>query len=241
FLVSHLGDPKPAIKPGHYTLFGFRFCPFVDRVRMVLEYYKIPYDVVWISLSSKPSWYLEMNPIGKVPLLINKEGKTIVESDVIMRYLDETSGNKRLMSLCGETEWKRAGMLASKLAAPSFGILYGVSVRQEDASAYREACQEVDDAIKGPYFLGSELTLADFLLFAHLNHFEAVMARLDGVAPAEVCDVSMTDPNLVKWLRLVGFLNAMRRLPCVDSAFTPPRIRALYAESYRKGQPNPDL
>lgn len=67
------------------------------------------------------------------------------------------------------------------------------------------------------------------------------MARLDGVAPAEVCDVSMTDPNLVKWLRLVGFLNAMRRLPCVDSAFTPPRIRALYAESYRKGQPNPDL
>lgn len=71
--------------------------------------------MVWISLSSKPSWYLEMNPIGKVPLLINKEGKTIVESDVIMRYLDETSGNKRLMSLCGETEWKRAGMLASKV------------------------------------------------------------------------------------------------------------------------------
>ncbi|TGZ70193.1 hypothetical protein CRM22_003323 [Opisthorchis felineus] len=33
-LSKHLrqGDPKPDINPNHYTLFGNRFCPFVERL-----------------------------------------------------------------------------------------------------------------------------------------------------------------------------------------------------------------
>ncbi|TPP57745.1 hypothetical protein FGIG_12121 [Fasciola gigantica] len=75
----------------------------------------VMHDNVWIHLYSKPDWYLELYPVGKVPLLITKEGKTIVESDAIIRYLDETIGSKSLMSLCGEAEFERAGKLVSKV------------------------------------------------------------------------------------------------------------------------------
>nr|AFX98104.1 glutathione S-transferase omega class [Fasciola hepatica] len=235
------GDPKPTIKPNQCTLFGFRFCPYVDRVRMVLQYYNVPHDNVWIHLYSKPDWYLELYPVGKVPLLITKEGKTIVESDAIIRYLDETIGNKSLMSLCGEAEFERAGKLASKLMAQSHGILFGASVAEANASAYRDVCQEINDTIKGPYLLGDKLTLADFLLFSHVNHFEPIMARLDGLAPSDVHDLKATDQYRTKWPRLTTFLDVMRRLPCVLTVREPSQKLALFAETYRQGQPNPDL
>lgn len=73
------------------------------------------HDVIWISLHSKPDWYLEFYPIGKVPLLITREGQLISESDEIMRHLDEYVGRKHLVSLCGEAEFLRAEKLVSKV------------------------------------------------------------------------------------------------------------------------------
>lgn len=235
------GDPKPKIRPNYYTLFGFRFCPFVERVRLILEYYKIPHDVIWISLHSKPDWYLEIYPIGKVPLLITKEGQAIAESDVIMRHLDESVGHKRLISLCGEAEFQRAEKLVFKLTVLYYGILYGAHFTENDASNYRSACQEVNDAIKGPCFSGRQLTMTDFLLLSHLNRFEPVMARLDGVAPKDIRDLEKTDPNGKRWPQLATYLKMMRRLPFVESVRESAITQALYAQTFRQGLPNPDI
>ncbi|WP_285167035.1 glutathione S-transferase N-terminal domain-containing protein, partial [Mycobacterium tuberculosis] len=42
-------------------------CPFCQRVTLTLEEKKIPYDYKLVDLSNKPSWFLEVNPDGKVP------------------------------------------------------------------------------------------------------------------------------------------------------------------------------
>ncbi|VDP82199.1 unnamed protein product [Echinostoma caproni] len=182
-----------------------------------------------------------MYPVGKVPLLITKEGKTIAESDVIMRYLDESKGPESLLARWGEAEFKRAETLASKLVASYYRILYTADFTEQDANLFREGCQEINDAIKGPYFLGNEISLADFLLLAHLNRFEPVMARLDGIAPKDVRDVKPKDKNYEKWPRLGAFLETMRRQPFVESVRVPVHTQAKYAQTLRQGLPNPDL
>lgn len=40
------------------------FCPFAERVRIVLEVKKVPYDIVNVNLFDKPDWLFELNPKG---------------------------------------------------------------------------------------------------------------------------------------------------------------------------------
>jgi glutathione S-transferase len=71
---------------------SFKICPFVQRVNALLEAKQVSYDVKFIDLSNKPAWFLEASPNGQVPILINDDGQVLFESDAIVEYLDETTG-----------------------------------------------------------------------------------------------------------------------------------------------------
>lgn len=67
-----------------------RFCPFAQRVHLVLDAKNIPYHVVYINLHEKPEWLVKKSPLLKVPALeIPGESEPLIESLVIMDYLDE--------------------------------------------------------------------------------------------------------------------------------------------------------
>jgi glutathione S-transferase len=97
-----------------------RFCPFVQRVKLVLSAKNIQYDrrallrvnyftvsvfhryeEVLIHLSDAPDWYLAKNPVGEVPLLEwihsqTNEVRSIPESLVVSDYLDAIYPDNRL-------------------------------------------------------------------------------------------------------------------------------------------------
>lgn len=56
---------------------------------LVLDAKKIAYDVVNINLYSKPDWYYDKSPYGKVPALELENGEVLYESLIIADYLDE--------------------------------------------------------------------------------------------------------------------------------------------------------
>ncbi|KAI3517306.1 hypothetical protein L1887_16520 [Cichorium endivia] len=58
-------------------------CPYCQRVLMTLEEKKVGYTIILINLDSKPDWFLEVNPDGKVPL-IKFDDKWISKSNVIV-------------------------------------------------------------------------------------------------------------------------------------------------------------
>merc|ERR1711973_924762 len=91
--TKHLenGSSYPEATPGLMRLYSMRFCPFAQRTRLVLAAKKIPNEVVNINLRSKPDWYFERNPLGKVPCL-EFDGKVIYESLITADYLDEAYG-----------------------------------------------------------------------------------------------------------------------------------------------------
>ncbi|WP_298922556.1 glutathione S-transferase family protein [uncultured Roseobacter sp.] len=68
---------------------SFNICPFVQRVAALLEAKNLPYKIEFISLKDKPQWFLDISPIGQVPVLITDSGQALFESDAIVEYLEE--------------------------------------------------------------------------------------------------------------------------------------------------------
>ena len=69
-------------------LISFDLCPFVQRSVITLLEKEIPFKRTNIDLANKPEWFLNISPLGKVPVLrIN--GNILFESAVINEYLDE--------------------------------------------------------------------------------------------------------------------------------------------------------
>lgn len=69
----------------------YRFCPYAQRVHLVLEAKNIPYNTAFINLTDKPEWLTQKSPLGKVPALEipSIRGDPLIESLVIADYLDE--------------------------------------------------------------------------------------------------------------------------------------------------------
>jgi glutathione S-transferase len=70
-------------RPEGLTLYNVTGCPYAQRTRTLLQMKGIDLDVVELDLSRpRPSWFLKLNPSGKVPVLVHN-GRAIHESSVI--------------------------------------------------------------------------------------------------------------------------------------------------------------
>jgi glutathione S-transferase len=71
--------------------------PFVRKVRIVLEEKRIPYEYVHARPSAEGSPVPELNPLTKIPVLVNDDGKAVYDSPVIVDYLDALVPEPRLI------------------------------------------------------------------------------------------------------------------------------------------------
>lgn len=80
-------------------LYDFRTSPNCQRVKVVLEEKKLPYETIPIDLRKKEQKmpkFLELNPYGKVPVIV--DGETVLyESCIINEYLEEKYPEPPLM------------------------------------------------------------------------------------------------------------------------------------------------
>jgi len=79
--------------------YDFKASPNCQRVKVVLEEKKIPYEIVNIDLragAQKTPEYLKINPYGKVPAIADSDA-VLYESCIINEYLEEKYPTPRLM------------------------------------------------------------------------------------------------------------------------------------------------
>jgi glutathione S-transferase len=174
-------------------LISFKTCPFVQRAVITLKHKNIDFDITYIDLAEPPDWFLEMSPLGKVPVL-KVDDEILFESAVINEYLDEITGGE----LQPKDPLARAKNRAwIEFASNMLGNLYmmKMSKDEEHFEKYRELLVSQLHRVEkrlgdGPWFNGAEFSLAD-TAFAPLFRQNSVaggkLSVLDADTMPRVC------------------------------------------------------
>ena len=77
-------------------LYSYEACPYAQRTQMALAEKGLEFELIEVDLYDRPSWWADLSPYGKVPLL--KHGDNVIyESAIVNEYLDEVFPDPPLM------------------------------------------------------------------------------------------------------------------------------------------------
>jgi glutathione S-transferase len=156
-------------------LIGQYDSPFVRRVAIALRLYGIAYDHKPWSTFGDAVAIAPYNPLRRVPTLVLDSGEALIESAMILDYLDDTVGPEKAMLPAKGAERRmqlRICALAMGLGDKGVSLLYERVLRKERLELWIERCQaqisgvldvleKERTAVKTPYFFGERIGHAD--------------------------------------------------------------------------------
>ena len=194
-------------------LIGQYDSPFVRRVAIALRLYGLAFEHLPWSTFGGADKIAPYNPLRRVPTLVLDDGEALIESTVILDYLDELVGaEKAMLPRHGAERRKhlRIAALVSGLGDKAVSLLYERVLRKEPLALWVERCQaqiadvlavlEAERArVATPYWLGDRIGHADIVVAcvvrftreAHPQLFDAARypsldahaARCEALAP----------------------------------------------------------
>jgi glutathione S-transferase len=188
-------------------LFSFAACPYAQRTRMVLIEKGIEFELTEIDIYNRPSWFREVSPYGKVPVL-RHDGRVVYESAIINQYLDEVFPEPALMP--GDP-YSRAQVriwmdYCETRYLPATHRLMAEREQAGKVRANRDKLAEVmrfmeSEGLRklsdGPYWMGVTPTLVDFQFLPFFERF-AVSEELAGAEWPADCT------RLRHWYETIG-------------------------------------
>jgi glutathione S-transferase len=145
-------------------LISFKTCPFVQRAVITLKHKHIDFDITYIDLAEPPDWFLELSPLGKVPVL-KVDDEVLFESAVINEYLDEITGGGLQPGAPLARAKNRAWI---EFASNMLGNLYMMKMSKDEEryNKYRDQLVSQFERVEkrlgdGPWFNGEKFSLAD--------------------------------------------------------------------------------
>lgn len=155
-----------SVPPKSIELFLFDFCPFSQRVQMSLIQSQLAYKTTVLTPGKMPADFLDISPLGNIPVLRINNTDSLFESAVINDYVAQISP----ISLEPEEALKKAQMRAwSEYANTCLGGLMAV-LQAPDEDAFVQANQTLIEKFQplakarteeGAFFYGQQLTTID--------------------------------------------------------------------------------
>ncbi len=157
-------------------LIGQYDSPFVRRVAIAMRLYGIAFEHRPWSTFGDADKIAPYNPLRRVPTLVLDDGEALIESTIILDYLDELVGAEQAMlprSGAARRKHLRICALASGLGDKAVSLLYERVLRKEQQLAlWVERCQaQIADVLAvleaerakltTPYWLGDRIGHAD--------------------------------------------------------------------------------
>ena len=170
------------------TLVSHLLCPYVQRAAIALGEKGVPFERIVIDLANKPQWFLDISPLGKVPLLkVQRPDGTeavLFESNVICEYLEETQPGARLhpedpLTRAEHRAWMEFG---SAILADLWGYetTQDAAVVEQKRLALVAKFERVEAALgAGPYFAGKSFSLVDAVFAPVFRYFEVFDTLID--------------------------------------------------------------
>lgn len=228
------GTPYPPLTPGLLRIYSMRFCPWAQRTRLVLEHKNIPYETINVDLKNKPSWFLERNPLGLVPVL-ELDDKIVYESTATCDWLDDVYPNNRLQpSDPYRRAWDRiVTEYYGKLASSIYTLFRKSDDKDQAVAELQKHYQFFENVLakrNGPFFGDDKPAMVDLLIWPHFERIPVV---------------ATTEPRVAidkeKFPRLAAWFAATSSLPAVKATAFDVATHLRFFESFQSGSPNYDL
>jgi len=169
------------------ALYHLPLSPYARKVRLVLAEKRLPFELRLEKAWERRPEYLELNPAGTVPTMVEDNGLVIPDSNVICEYLDEAYPDSSLMgrTLEERIEVRRLaawfdGKFAQEVTANLYGEKYLRRLTKRgnpDPAAIRTGFTALRYhldyigwlAETRKWLAGASLSMADFAAAAHLS------------------------------------------------------------------------
>ena len=125
-------------------LIGQYDSPFVRRVAIAMRLYGIAFDHKPWSTFGDADRIAPYNPLRRVPTLVLDDGEALIESFIILDYLDELVGEEKAMIAPHGIERRRhlrICALATGLGDKSVSLVYESVLRKEQLRLWVERCE----------------------------------------------------------------------------------------------------
>ena len=182
-------------------LIGSLTSPYVRKVRIVLAEKKIEYDFVidspWLADSKVPN----LNPLGKVPVLVLDDATPLFDSRVIVEYIDHVTPNNKLLPAPNRerTEVKRWEALADGICdAAATAFLEAKRPPAQQSSDWIE--RQRSKIAKSLEFMAEELGEKPFCFGTHFSLADISVGAALGYLSFRFADINWQEdhPNLAK-------------------------------------------
>lgn len=156
-------------------LISHHLCPYVQRARIVLEEKSVPHELEFVDLADKPDWFLEISPLGKVPVLL-VDGQPLFESVVIAEYLDETTPGSLHPVDPFEKARHRSWIAFASSTLDNIAGFYNApdqaALERQRLSLVNKFQQLQATLSTGPFFSGAAFSLVDAAFAPVFRYFE---------------------------------------------------------------------
>jgi len=218
-------------------LYGFDVSNYYNMIKLAMAIKGIEYEAV-ITYPNQTPEYLAICPTGKVPALATDDG-VIIETNVILEYLDEVSPEILLIS---GSAYERARirelmkMIELYIELPArrchTEAFWGVPVHEETKKEVKRALLNGMQALSraasfSPYIAGDKMTAADICFMYSISLASAVAKKLFDI------DLFAEAPGAKE---LFAKLNAMPEARAIakDQAAAQPAFQAYLAKAFAK-------
>lgn len=182
-------------------LIGSHTSPYTRKVRVVLAEKKIEYEFVIDSPWAEGSTVPDVNPLGKVPVLVLDDDTPLFDSRVIVEYIDNVTPNNKLFPAPNREriEVKRWEALADGLCdAAVAALLEGKRPAKERSASWIE--RQHGKIARSLEFMSAELGDTSFCMGTHISMADLAV----GTALGYLCfrfpaiEWQAAHPNLAK-------------------------------------------
>ena len=182
-------------------LIGSHTSPFARKVRIVLAEKKIEYDFVidspWLADSKVPN----LNPLGKIPVLVLDDETPLFDSRVIVEYIDNVTPNNKLFPAPNRerTEVKRWEALADGISDAAATIFLETK-RSPELQSSDGLARQHDKITRGLEFMAEELGEKPFCVGTHFSMADIGTGTALGYLSFRFAEINWQEshPNLGK-------------------------------------------
>ncbi|KAG7163320.1 pyrimidodiazepine synthase-like [Homarus americanus] len=238
--VKHLstGSKCPPLQAGVYRCYSMRFCPYAQRLLLVLAVKNIKHDVVNVNLKKKPEFLLEKNPQGKVPTL-EKDGEIVYESMVTCEYLNEVHPDPPLYP--SDPLKKAQDRMLIELWSKVSSATYKTYFANGDQQVLKQASEDIKAGVdlfeaelskrNTKFYAGDKPGMLDYMIWPWAERLP--------VAQELIGDADLLSQD--RFPKMLSWMSIMKEDPAVKTTYISPEGHLKYLKTRDGGCPDYDI